>query len=88
MDLKKKQETIKQFQKNSKDVGSSPVQIALLTGRINALSKTHLTSHKKDFSARHGLIKLVGRRQKLLRYLKENTPDLYKSTIETLGLRK
>lgn len=83
----KKKEVIKKHQKHPADTGSTEVQIAILTMRINHLSE-HLQKHKKDFSSRLGLLKLVGKRNALLKYLKENEPEKYKALIAELGLRK
>ena len=82
-----KGEVIKKFKTNEKDTGSPEVQIALLTERINQLNE-HFKVHTKDFHSRRGLLKLVGKRRRLLAYLKEHHPDRYKTIIETLGLRK
>jgi len=83
----KKQETIKSYQAHEKDSGSSEVQIALLTERIRHLTE-HLKKHKKDFASRRGLLMLVGRRTRLLNYLKKNTPNRYQEIISKLGLRR
>lgn len=72
---------------HDKDTGSAPVQIALITARINYLTG-HMRTHKKDHAARHGLIKLVGRRNRLLRYLKRTKREVYEKTIKDLKLRK
>lgn len=69
------------------DTGSAEVQISLLTARINHLSG-HLKTHQKDHSSRRGLLKMVGRRNSLLKYLSNNTPDRYRQIIAKLGLRK
>lgn len=69
------------------DSGSPEVQIALLTERINYLTE-HFKTHKKDHHSRRGLLKLVGRRRRLLDYLKANKSDRYRSLIKELGLRK
>ena len=83
----KKKEVIKEFQRADKDTGSSEVQIALITARINDLSE-HLKAHKKDHSSRRGLLKLVGQRRRLLDYLITKSPSLYKEIISKLKLRK
>ena len=83
----RKQEIIKQFQAKEGDTGSSEVQIALLTTRINQLQE-HLKIHKHDNSSRRGLLKLVGQRRHHQEYLKRKDPALYQSVIEQLGLRK
>ena len=69
------------------DTGSAPVQIALLTTRINELS-AHMQNHHKDLSSRHGLLALVARRRKLLDYLKSKDEEAYKALIEKLGIRR
>ena len=83
----KKQEIIEQFQQGEGDTGSSEVQIALLTARINQLQE-HLKYHKHDNSSRRGLLKLVGQRRHHQEYLKQKNPERYQSVIEQLGLRK
>ncbi|MBW6534889.1 MAG: 30S ribosomal protein S15 [Mariniphaga sp.] len=83
----KKQEFFAQFGKDEKDTGSSEGQIALFTYRINHLTG-HLKSNKKDFSTRRSLIKLVGKRRRLLDYLKEKDIERYRAIIEKLKLRK
>jgi small subunit ribosomal protein S15 len=87
LSLEEKQEIIKEFQLDEKDTGSSAVQIALLTTRINQLQE-HLKNHKHDNSSRRGLLKLVGQRRHHQEYLKRKDPDRYQSVIERLGLRK
>ena len=82
-----KAKVVAQFQRDAKDTGSSEVQIALLTNRINDLT-THFKEHSKDHHSRRGLLKMVSRRRKLLDYIKSTTPATYKSLIEKLGLRK
>ena len=87
MDKVKKQEIIKTYARNEKDTGSSEVQIALLTERINHLTE-HLKTHKKDNHSRRGLFKMVGQRRGLLKYLENTDIERYRSLIERLGLRK
>lgn len=82
-----KQEIISKFRLHENDSGSPEVQIAILTERINQLTK-HFQIHKKDFSSRRGLLKLVGRRRKLLDYLKKHRIDKYRMIIKELNLRK
>lgn len=82
-----KAEIIKKFRTKENDTGSPEVQIALLTERINQLNE-HFKVHVKDFHSRRGLLKLVGKRRRLLTYLKEHHPDRYKAIIEALGIRK
>lgn len=83
----KKKEIINQFKQHDKDTGSSEVQIALLSERIQYLTE-HFKVHKKDHHSRRGLLKLVAQRRRLLDYLKENNPERYRIVIEKLGLRK
>ena len=82
-----KQEIIQQFQIKDGDTGSSAVQIALLTARINQLQE-HLKKHKHDNSSRRGLLKLVGQRRHHQEYLKLKDPEHYQQVIDQLGLRK
>lgn len=83
----KKQEIIGTFKTTERDTGSADVQIALLTERINQLT-VHFKTHKKDHHSRHGLLKLVGQRRRLLNYLKKHDIDKYRQIIEKLELRK
>jgi small subunit ribosomal protein S15 len=83
----KKKEVINSFKMHSQDTGSAQVQIALLTERINNLTG-HFKSHKKDFHSRRGLLKLVGRRRRLLNYLKSEDIDKYQQLLDKLNLRK
>ncbi len=78
---------IKDYRTHDGDTGSPEVQIALLTTRILELTE-HLQSYKKDHAARRGLLKMVGRRTSLLRYLTRNDRARYKDVIAKLGLRK
>lgn len=82
-----KQTTIEKFGLNGQDTGSTKVQIALLTQRIATLTD-HFKTHKKDHHSRRGLLKLVGRRRRLLKYLQNNNIHEYRVLIEALGLRK
>ncbi len=82
-----KRETIEKFGRAPRDTGSSEVQVALLTKHIEDISK-HLEVHKKDHATRLGLLKLVGRRRRLLRYLSSRDRGRYQSLIAALGLRK
>lgn len=82
----KKQSIISEYQTHESDTGSPEVQIAVLTERIRELTE-HLKVHKKDFHSRRGLLKMVGSRRKLLRYLSEKDFNRYRSLIERLGLR-
>ncbi len=83
----KKQAIIKNFQVTENDTGSPEVQIALLTERINLITE-HLKKFKKDVHSRRGLIKLVGKRRRLLNYLMEKDFDRYKKVVKELKLRK
>jgi small subunit ribosomal protein S15 len=82
-----KAEVISQFRRDEHDSGSPEVQVALLTKRINYLTE-HMRTHKKDFSSRRGLLKLVSQRADLLKYLRETDRAQYLSIIAKLGLRK
>lgn len=82
-----KSKIIKMLQKSDKDVGSSEVQIGILTERIKYLTK-HFKNNKKDKHSNIGLSKMIIRRKKLLDYLNKKEPTLYKKVIEQLGLRK
>ncbi len=83
----KKREIVKRFETHSGDTGSAEVQIALLTGRIETLSE-HFDKHRKDNHSRLGLLKMVGKRRRLLNYLKEHKSGSYKGIIKELGLRR
>jgi small subunit ribosomal protein S15 len=83
----KKTKVIKEYATAKNDTGSPEVQVALLTERINNLSK-HFEGHKKDHHSRHGLIMMVGRRKRLLEYLKNKNFEGYSALIKRLGLRK
>ena len=83
----KKVELIKSFRVHDSDTGSPEVQVALLTERINHLSD-HLKTHKKDHASRRGLLKMVGHRSALLKYLTMKDRQRYRQLIERLGLRK
>ena len=82
-----KTKTIVAFAIHEGDTGSAEVQIALLTGRISHLTE-HLKVSQKDHSSRRGLLRMVGRRNNLLKYLQKNDFDRYQSVIKRLGLRK
>ena len=83
----RKTELIADFKRGDNDTGSPEVQIALLTDRILYLTD-HMRTHKKDFSSRRGLLKLVSQRSDLLKYLRENDRSRYLAVIKRLGLRK
>lgn len=82
-----KKEIIDRFKLHEKDTGSTEVQVALLSNRIQYLTD-HFKTHKKDHHSRRGLLKLVGQRRKLLNYLKRTDINRYKHIISELGLRK
>lgn len=81
-----KQEIISEYQREEGDTGSPEVQIALLTARIGELTD-HLKEHKNDHHSRRGLLKMVGRRKKLLNYLKNNDIERYRDLIDRLNIR-
>jgi len=83
----KKKGVIEKFRIHEKDTGSAMVQIALMTERINALTE-HFKAHTRDHHSRHGLLKLVGRRRKLLNYLRSKDLKKYQEIVEKLKLRK
>ena len=87
LELEERSEIISKHRRHDSDTGSPEVQIALLTERINHLSG-HLKDHKHDFSSRRGLLKMVGQRNRLLRYLQGSDQDRYLALIKELGLRK
>ena len=78
---------IEKLRLHETDTGSPQVQVALLTERINQLS-AHFQAHKKDFTSRHGLLKMVSRRRRLLEYLKRYDEDAYRKLLDALNLRK
>ena len=82
-----KQEIISQYATGEGDTGSPEVQVALLTRRINDLTE-HMKQHRHDFHTQRGLLQLVGRRRRLLRYLEEKDVQRYRALIEHLGLRR
>jgi small subunit ribosomal protein S15 len=83
----KKERLIREYRMHDNDTGSPEVQISLLTERISQLTE-HLKLHRKDFSSRRGLLKLVGQRRRLLDYLKDTDLEGYRKIVEELGLRK
>ncbi len=87
MEKDTKQDLIGKYKIHDTDTGSPEVQIALLSERIKYLTE-HFKTHKKDFHSRRGLLKMVGRRRRLLDYLKNKSVDRYKKMVEDLGLRK
>jgi small subunit ribosomal protein S15 len=82
-----KTEIVSKFARKEKDTGSAEVQVAILTGRINELTG-HMASHRKDFHTQLGLLKLVGKRRRMLRYLSRQNVGRYNKVIADLGLRK
>ena len=82
-----KQAIIKQYAREENDTGSVEVQVAVLTEEINRLTE-HMKVHKKDFHSNRGLLKKVGRRRNLLKYLREEDINRYRELITSLGLRK
>ncbi|MCS6907344.1 MAG: 30S ribosomal protein S15 [Anaerolineales bacterium] len=87
LDKESKQQVIQEFSRHSQDTGSPEVQIALLTTRINQLTE-HLKAHKHDESSRRGLLKLVGRRRRLLAYLKRSNYSRYAALADRLNIRR
>jgi small subunit ribosomal protein S15 len=85
--MQRKNDVVRDYRQHEKDTGSPEVQIALLTQRITELTE-HLKIHKKDHSSRRGLLKMVGRRSSLLKYLTTLDRDRYQGVISRLGLRK
>ncbi|CAN5676837.1 30S ribosomal protein S15 [soil metagenome] len=81
-----KNEIIQKYQLHETDRGSAPVQVAMLTQRINELTD-HFRAHKKDHHSRRGLLKMVGKRRRLLDYLKRTDLERYRSLVSDLGLR-
>lgn len=81
-----KDEIIKKYQLHENDRGSAPVQVALLTARIDDL-RAHFDAHQKDHHSRRGLLKMVGKRRRLLEYLKNTDVERYRELIADLGLR-
>lgn len=87
MDAQAKQAIIDEYKTHEDDTGSPEVQVALLTQRITYLTE-HFKTHKKDYHSRTGLLKLVGQRRKLLKYLQKKDIERYRNLIARLGLRK
>lgn len=87
MTKERKQEIISTYRRDDKDTGSSEVQIALLTERINELT-AHLKIHTHDNHSRRGLLKMVGARRNLLKYLSDKDVERYREIVAKLGLRK
>ncbi len=87
LSVERKKEIIEKFKTHSSDTGSPEVQVALLTERINGLIE-HFKVHKKDHHSRRGLLKMVGKRRRLLDYLKSKDIERYRRLIKELGLRR
>ena len=87
MDKEKKQKIVGEFERHEGDAGSTEVQVALLTERINELTK-HMVANKHDYHSQRGLLKLVGQRRRLLNYLSREDVERYNKLIAKLGLRK
>lgn len=87
MNSVQKAQIVQDYQKAAGDTGSTEVQVALMTARINDLTG-HFKTHAKDHHSRRGLLKLVSKRRKLLDYLRGSSVDRYRTLIERLGLRK
>lgn len=87
IDGERKADIVKKFGASEKDTGSTRVQVALLTERIRDLTE-HFKSHKQDHHSRRGLLKLVGKRRRLLDYLKKRDQDQYRELIGQLNIRK
>jgi small subunit ribosomal protein S15 len=85
--VERKREIVEQFGKDGSDTGSTEVQVALLSARIQELTE-HLRAHEKDHHSRRGLLMLVGQRRRLLNYLRAKHVDRYRSLIQELGLRR
>ncbi|TGG76961.1 MAG: 30S ribosomal protein S15 [Aphanocapsa feldmannii 277cV] len=86
LDTAQKQDIINTHQVHPTDTGSAPVQVAMLSERINQLS-THLRSNRQDFSSRKGLLKMIGQRKRLLSYIRRHNEGDYKALIRKLGIR-
>jgi small subunit ribosomal protein S15 len=83
----KKEETIREYRAHEEDTGSPEVQVAVLTRRISHLTE-HLREHKHDYHSRRGLLKMVGKRRRLLKYLQKKDVERYRALIAKLGLRR
>ena len=87
MTKERRNELVESFRINDSDSGSPEVQVALLTERINYMTE-HMKANSKDFHSQRGLLRMVNRRNKLLKYLRRESPERYKELIGRLGLRK
>ena len=83
----RKQQIVSKYKVHKTDTGSPEVQVAILSQRILELNE-HFKAHKKDHHSRRGLLSMVARRRKLLNYLKDRSPERYKTLIQSLGIRK
>ncbi len=86
MNLKNKQEIIKKYGKDAKDTGSTAVQVAMMSKKITELTE-HLKTNKNDYATKRGLLMMVGKRKRLLSYLKTQNLDEYRDLIKKLGIR-
>jgi len=86
INLKNKKEIVEKYGKNAQDTGSAEVQIAMLTQKISELTE-HLKSNKKDFQAKRGLLMMVGRRKRMLTYIKKSDIEKYRKLIKELNIR-
>lgn len=82
----KKKEIVTKYQKHKTDTGTTEIQIAILTERINHLTN-HLSSNQKDFQSQHGLLQMVGKRKGYLNYLRRKNTESYRRVVDTLGIR-
>ena len=82
-----KEDLVKKYQTHKNDTGSTEVQVAILTKKVSELTK-HLKDHKKDFDSRRGLLMMVGKRRRLLNYLRKNDEEKYTKIISDLGLKR
>lgn len=87
LSIEQKAELMKEFEEHPGDTGSTEVQIAIFDARVKQLQE-HLKIHKHDESSRRGLLKLVGKRRRMLRYLRKQDPERYRALIQRLGLRR
>lgn len=85
--VRNKEETIREYQTHEGDTGSPEVQVAVLTKKISHLTE-HLREHKHDYHTRRGLLQMVGKRRRLLKYLQKKDVERYRSLIARLGLRR
>ncbi len=86
MNLKNKQEIVKKYGKDAKDTGSTAVQVAMMSKKISELTE-HLKSNKNDYATKRGLLMMVGKRKRLLSYLKTQNLDEYRDLVKKLGIR-